>query len=283
MAEMKTVTANGLEFAYLEAGKGPLVLLLHGFPDTAETFAAVLPELAAAGFHAVAPFQRGYHPSAIPVDGDYSILALGQDALGIMEALGEQSAAIVGHDWGASAAYAAANLAPQRVRKLVTIAIPHPRLLRPSLKLFRRAPHFLLFQLGGFARWYLQRRDFAYVDHLYAYWSPNWQAPKHEIERVKAGLRRPGRVAAALGYYAALFAGTRDPEKQALLRRRTSVPTLAFAGGSDGALDVALYDSMPAAFSGPYQGVVFPDAGHFLHREQPENFRNKLLEFLRLP
>lgn len=279
-AEVRQLTANGLEFSYLEAGAGPLVLLLHGFPDTAETYSAVLPKLAAAGYHGVAPFQRGYHPSAIPADGDYSVLTLGRDALAIMDALQQQNAVIVGHDWGASAAYAAANLAPERVRKLVTVSIPHPRVIRPSPKLFWRAPHFLLFQFGRLSEWYVARNDFAYVDYLYSYWSPNWKAPAEEIGRVKDGFRQPGRLTAALGYYRALFADARDATKQEIYQRKTSVPTLAFAGRCDGALDVALYDQMPTAFDGPYEAVIYDRAGHFLHREEPEKFSAKLLEFL---
>src|ERR1700741_3439332 len=105
--DTKRIEANGLEFAYLEAGAGPLVLLLHGFPDTAYSFSAMLPRLAEAGYHAVAPFQRGYYPTAIPDDGDYSVLTLARDALALIAAFGKQTAVIVGHDWGASSGYVA--------------------------------------------------------------------------------------------------------------------------------------------------------------------------------
>jgi len=280
-AEVKHLTANGLQFAYLEAGKGPLVLLLHGFPDTAETYSAVLPALADAGYHAVAPFQRGYYPTAIPADGDYSVLTLGRDALAIVDALHAPNATIVGHDWGATAAYAAANLAPERVRQLVTVSIPHPRVIHPTPKLFWRAPHFLLFQFGGLSEWYVRRNNFAYIDYLYSYWSPNWQVSELDLEPVKEGFRRQGRLAAALGYYRALFADARDPAKQEIARRKTSVPTLAFAGRSDGALDVALYDEMPSAFEGPYEAVILEKAGHFLHREDPQAFIHRLVQFLK--
>lgn len=280
---MRTIEANGLRFACLEAGSGPLVLLLHGFPDTADTWSALLPRLAAAGYRAVAPFLRGYDPTTIPPDGDYSVETLAQDALALATALGEERFILVGHDWGASIAYTAANLAPERVRKLVTIAIPHARVIRPTPALFRRAPHFLLFQFGRLSEWIASRNDYAYIDHLYAYWAPNWQPPPAEVERVKQGLRKPGRLRAALGYYRALFADARNPARQELYRRRTSVPTLAFAGRSDGALDIALYDRTPEAFTGLYEVVLYDRAGHFLHREEPERFTTKLLEFLGPP
>ena len=103
------VRANGLRFATLEAGDGPLVLCLHGFPDHARSFRHQLPALAAAGFRAVAPYMRGYAPSDAPPDGPYQSAVLGQDAAAMIEALGYRQAAVVGHDWGAVAAYGAAT------------------------------------------------------------------------------------------------------------------------------------------------------------------------------
>ncbi|MES4793201.1 MAG: alpha/beta hydrolase, partial [Chloroflexota bacterium] len=103
------MTANGVEFAYLTAGDGPLALLLHGFPDTAHTWRHLLPELAAAGFRVVAPWMRGYAPSSLAPDDCYQSGALGADAIALHEALGgDTDAVLVGHDWGAVAAYAAA-------------------------------------------------------------------------------------------------------------------------------------------------------------------------------
>src|ERR1700733_14905028 len=112
------VDANGLKFAYFEEGKGPLVLLLHGFPDTAHTWDAVRPALAAAGYRAVSPFLRGYAPTEIPTGREYDPDPLGQDGLALIEALGERRAIGVGHDWGATAAYAAASLGPEKVELL---------------------------------------------------------------------------------------------------------------------------------------------------------------------
>lgn len=281
-SEIKQIEANGLQFAYLEAGRGPLVLLLHGFPDTAESWAPTLKALAAAGYRAVAPFLRGYYPSGIPADGDYSTLALANDALALIEALGEKSAIVVGHDWGAFAAYVAAILAPGKVRKLVTLAIPHPRVIVPTPKTFIKAPHFVFLSLGSFGEWYARRNNLAYVDYLYRYWSPNWQAPQAEVERVKEDFRRPDRLYAVLGYYRWLARDALNPKRQELYRRQISVPTLALAGECDGALDVSLYAKMPSAFTGPYEGVIFPRLGHFLHREDPDKFMRTLLQFLSL-
>jgi pimeloyl-ACP methyl ester carboxylesterase len=107
----QTVSANGTEFTYLDDGPrdGPLALCLHGFPDTAHTWRYLLPRLADVGFHAVAPFMRGYAPSAVPADGRYDTGTLALDACGLHQALGGgEDAVLIGHDWGAFATYGAA-------------------------------------------------------------------------------------------------------------------------------------------------------------------------------
>src|SRR5258708_26879085 len=130
----RSVQANDLDFGILEApggGSGPLALCLHGFPDSARTWRYLLPALADAGFHAVAPFMRGYAPSRIPADGAYHIGALAADATALHEMLGGDSdAVLIGHDWGAETAYAAGAAAPDRWRRLVTLAVP-PAALDP--------------------------------------------------------------------------------------------------------------------------------------------------------
>ena len=96
------VEANGLRFGYIEEGSGPLILLLHGYPETARSWRPVQIQLAANGFRTVAVFMRGYAPTALA--SDYSVRSLGQDAIALIRALGEETATVVGHDWGASAA-----------------------------------------------------------------------------------------------------------------------------------------------------------------------------------
>src|SRR6201991_3918756 len=124
------VDANGLRFAYLEEGSGPLVLMLHGFPDTARSWDQLRPRIAAKGYRAVSPFMRGYHPSGIP-DRDPDQETLARDPLALIEALGATDAIVIGHDWGAAAAYGAAGLGQERVTKLFVLAIPHPATLKP--------------------------------------------------------------------------------------------------------------------------------------------------------
>ena len=128
--KQRVVRASNLNFTVLEQGDGPLVLCLHGFPDTAHSFRNQLPALAAAGFHAVAPFMRGYHPTEPAPDDRYDSPALSEDALALIAALGYKDAIIFGHDWGAVAAYGAAAAAPDRSarpsRWRTSPAVPRP-------------------------------------------------------------------------------------------------------------------------------------------------------------
>src|SRR6266404_3844551 len=158
---LKYTSANGLRFGYYEDGAGPLVLLFHGFPDTPHTWCEAQAHLAVAGYRVVAPFMRGYPPTEAPTDGDYSSLKLGGDVLSLIEALGENRAIVIGHDWGAFAAYAAANLNPKRIRKLVTIAFPHPCALQFNLRTLLRSRHFITFQIRKRALARLKRNNFA--------------------------------------------------------------------------------------------------------------------------
>ncbi|WP_250004982.1 alpha/beta fold hydrolase [Actinoplanes sp. M2I2] len=135
------VEVDGLRFRLAEAGSGPLVLLLHGFPQTSYAWRHQLVALARAGFHAVAPDQRGYPGSAAPSSVlDYSIHHLASDAVGIINALGAKNAVLVGHDWGVAVAQAVALNRPDLVRGLAALSVPlEPRGDGPPMAELRAA------------------------------------------------------------------------------------------------------------------------------------------------
>jgi pimeloyl-ACP methyl ester carboxylesterase len=261
--------ANGLRFAYFEEGKGPLVLLLHGFPDTPHTWDHARPALASAGFRAVTPFMRGYAPTEIPDHEAFDFDTLGRDALALIEALGEDEAVLVGHDWGASAAFSAAGLSPERLRMLVTVAIPHPATVLPTPRMLWAMRHvFTLSRRGAAAR--IRAGDLQHIDELVQRWSPAWKVPPGETDAVKRAFREPGCLEAALGYYRAL-----RPTLPASQRRRIAVPSAAFAGADD-ILPPAAYERARSRYTGPYEVVTMP-GGHFMHREHPEHFTRELV------
>jgi pimeloyl-ACP methyl ester carboxylesterase len=266
------VDANGLHFAYLEEGRGPLVLMLHGFPDTAHTWDDLRSRIAAKGYRAVSPFMRGYRPTAVPAhDADQETLA--HDVIALIEALGATDAVVIGHDWGASAAYGAAALASQRVTKLFVLAIPHPGALKPSLRKLWGVRHFAAYKLPGAPKRFV-RNDFAALPAIYRRWSPNWCPDPGEFDAVRASLSDSASLNAAFGYYRKL-----SPTPSASLKKRISVPTVVFAGLGDPVTEPADYRHAARMFTGDYI-VEEVDGGHFMHREHPGAFAERLLKYL---
>ncbi|MFF7276450.1 alpha/beta fold hydrolase [Streptomyces griseorubiginosus] len=125
MPTNRTLTVNGLSIHIAEQGEGPLVLLLHGWPETSHSWRHQMQPLADAGYHVVAPDQRGYGRSDRPEEGDqYTILHLVGDVVGLIDALGAEEAIVVGHDWGAPVAWTTAMLRPDLIRGVAGISVP---------------------------------------------------------------------------------------------------------------------------------------------------------------
>jgi pimeloyl-ACP methyl ester carboxylesterase len=286
-----TVRANDLEFGILEAGAGPLALCLHGFPDSAHTWQHLLPALAGAGFHAVAPFMRGFAPTGIPADGGYGIAALAADAVALHEALGGAGdAVLIGHDWGAEAAYLAAAHAPERWRRLVTLSIPPAGADEELLSDYDQIKRFFYMWFFrdplDFAQGVVARDDLAFVDRLWQDWSPGFGAAGH-LESVKACLRDPANLAAAIGYYRAMGApggGAADPARYAAYDasagQQAPQPTLYLHGKQDGCIGVGLAADAEKFLSPGSQLVVIEDAGHFLQLEQPREVNEHIVAWV---
>jgi len=266
-----SLEARGLRFAYLEEGEGPAVLLVHGFPDTAHTWDAFRPALAAAGYRAVSPWTRGIAPTEAP-DRDTAGDDLGRDVLGWMDALGVERAVLIGHDWGASAVYSAAGLAPERVDKLVAMAIPHPAAIRFRPVDAWRARHFVTLRLPGAAARF-RAGDYAGVDALIRRWAPSWAWPEGELQAVKNAYAAPGCLDAALGYYRGF-----SPSLPEGLRAKIPVPTLAIAGTED-ITPLDAFEQARRRFTGPYE-VLQIGCGHFPHRERQREVLDAVLTFL---
>jgi pimeloyl-ACP methyl ester carboxylesterase len=286
----RTVRANNLDFGILEAGSGPLALCLHGFPDSAHTWRHLLPALATAGFRAVAPFMRGYAPTGIAADGAYGIGALAADAVALHEALGgDGDAVLIGHDWGAEAAYPAAAHAPDRWRRLVTLAVP-PAGLDPLLfsdygQLKRFFYLFMFRDPAGFAQAVVAADGMSFLDRLWADWSPGYNAGEN-LARVKECLRDHANLAAAIGYYRA--AGTapssgadaeagRYAAEERAIRAPVPQPTLYLHGARDGCISADLARGAEDYLSPSSRMIVIEDAGHFLHLEKAAEVNDHIL------
>lgn len=283
------VQANGLTFGYLGAGTdGPLALCLHGFPDSPHTWRYLLPALADAGFRAVAPFLRGYAPTSIPADGMYQSGALAADANALHQALGgDGDAVIIGHDWGALATYGAAADGADRWRRVVTAAVPPPATVANaffSYDQLRRSWYMFFFQ-SPLADLAVPMDDLAFIDRLWADWSPGYDATD-DLPHVKDCLRDPANLAAAIGYYrATLGTGARSPEYDAVEAAAAAPlaqPTLYLHGADDACMGAdilgdTVLDSLPAEGS---RFELVPDTGHFLHVEQPDVVNRLIVDFV---
>ena len=286
-----TVQANGLQFGVLEAGSGPLALCLHGFPDAAHTWRHLLPALAGAGFHAVAPFMRGYAPTGVPADGAYQLGALIADAVALHEVLGGDSdAVLIGHDWGAEAAYGAAAYAPGRWRRLVTLAVPPAALdevLFSDYDQLRRFFYLFMFRdPAGFAEAVVARDGMAFLDRLWRDWSPGFQPGEH-LAQVKQCLQQRANLSAALGYYRAAGAvgegtGTtaQYAAEQQAAGRQPPQPTLYLHGARDGCIGVELARGTERLLAPSSRMIVIDDAGHFLHLEKPSAVNDHVLSWV---
>jgi len=267
---MEHVEANGIRFAYLEQGEGPLVLLLHGFPDTAHTWDDVMPRIADKGYRAVAPFMRGNHPTEVPredADGE----TIGRDALALIDALNDgEPAIVIGHDWGGSAAYTAAAFAPEKIAKLFVVAIPHPATIEPSLKTLWGVRHFFAYKLPGAAGRFAAD-DFAALPAIYRRWSPTWSPAPGELDAIRECFSHPKSLNAAFGYYRKL-----PLTPPGYLKKKLPMDAVCFAGTDDPLLEPAVYHAASRMFTGDYAVEEMP-GGHFLHREHPETFAERLL------
>lgn len=283
---VSSVAANGIDFTFLECGTGPLALCLHGFPDSAHSWRHLLPELAAAGFRAVAPFTRGYAPTSVAPDGMYQTGALSADANALHAALGgDGDAVIIGHDWGAPSAYGAAASAPDRWRRVVGMAVPPGGAMGAAfvgnLAQIRRSWYMFYFQ-HPLSDMVVPANDFAFIDMLWQQWSPGY-AGAVDAENCKACLRDPGHLAAALGYYrATIGAGPRTPdydEIQSAGGGELPQPTLYLHGADDGCIGREVAESI-ATFS-PWATLrIVEGAGHFLQLEKPAEVNALIVDWV---
>lgn len=294
--QTRVVRANNTEFGLLEiGGPGPLALCLHGFPDSAYTWRHLLPELAKAGFHAVAPFMRGYAPSAIPGDRNYSLGALICDVLALHDVLGgDDQAVLVGHDWGAEAAYGAVALDPHRWRRLVTLAVPpmaqDERLFR-DFEQIKRFFYLWLFKASpSDAADIIAADDMAFLDRLWREWSPGYD-PSGHLRLVKSSIRERGNLEAAISYYSGITvaaadsrSGRRRPSAYELAeraaRRRAERPTLYLHGRMDGCISSRLVGDALQMLGRGSRLSILDGVGHFLHLEEPVEVNKRILSWL---
>jgi pimeloyl-ACP methyl ester carboxylesterase len=312
---MRTVEANGIKHRIAEAGQGPLVILLHGFPESWYSWRHQLPAIAKAGFHAVAPDLRGYGKSDKPAGvEDYDIHHLTGDVVGLIDALGEKTAVVVGHDWGALVAWNAVLLHPDRFTGLVAMSVPYGgRAAVSPLETMKKTYgdnfyYILYFQEPGVAEAEFDKEPRGFLSRLYL--SPDSPREAAEItDRKRSAGGWIGRMGAPKGlpswltqadldYYVNEFTGSgfrgginfyrnfhRNWETTPQLAdRKISQPTLFIAGDRDGVIRGATAEQLTTMMSRvatDLRGVtLIPAAGHWVQQERPEETNAALTAFL---
>jgi pimeloyl-ACP methyl ester carboxylesterase len=280
----RDVTASGLRFHVAEHGPddGPLVLLLHGFPEFWWSWRHQLVALGEAGFHAVAPDLRGYGATDKPPRG-YDAYTLANDVAGLVRALGHHDAWLVGHDWGAAIAWSTATLHPHVVNRLGILSCPHPlrfgHVLRTDAHQMRLSSYMAFFQAPKLP----ERRlvDGGLVAELLHRWGgPGF--PDAETEQLcREALRIPAAAHCALEYYRWAFRSQVRPSGRRylrLLRDGVSVPVLQVHGELDRCILPSSTEGSGAFAHAGYELHVLPDVGHFPHQEAPSVVTSLLLE-----
>jgi pimeloyl-ACP methyl ester carboxylesterase len=285
----RDIAANGARFHVAELGTGPLVLLLHGFPQFWWTWRHQLLALAEAGYRAVAMDLRGYGGSDKPPRG-YDPVTLTRDVASLIRALGEPDAALVGHDVGGVLGWVAATLRPKAVRRLVVVSSPHPRRTRLAMLTDRRqiaaSAHVLGFQRPVVPERRLVRDQGALVGEMLRRWSgPGW--PDEEaVARYQQAMLVPGAAHCSIEYFRWFMRSMPRPDGIAYSRRMkdsVEVPTLHVHGALDSNVLPRTARGSGQYVDATYRWKLFEGAGHFPHEEAPERFNAELIGWLADP
>ncbi|HSP54583.1 MAG TPA: alpha/beta hydrolase [Dehalococcoidia bacterium] len=312
----RTVKTNGINVHIAEVGEGPLVLMVHGFPELWYSWRHQLPALAAAGYHAVAPDVRGYGGSDAPPEiGDYSMKNMVADIIGLVDALGEDKAVIAGHDWGSPIAWNTAVLHPDRFRAVISMSVPYlPRSPMPPLQMMKamfqgKFFYILYFQEPGVAESEFES-DVRRSMRLFMY-AASGDARNHSAFADAAtfankptdsllfdGAPEPGDMpwltAEDLDTYVAAFekSGFRGPlnryrcmdidweQLPQLQDAKITQPALFIYGDHDGVMSFAPMDPMKNLVTN-LQIVKLEGAGHWTQQERPAEVNDAMLAFLK--
>ena len=277
-----TELGGGFRLHWVEAGKGPLVMLIHGFPETWWSWRHQIAPLAAAGFRVIAPDLRGYGESHS--DGPYDLDSIVGDLCKLIESLGETSARIVGHDWGGAAAWHLAAHRPERCERLAVLNCPHLTLMQKKLfrspAQLRKSWYMFFFQLPWLPEWVFTRDDASLVVKMFkAASTTRGSYSDAEVQPFRDAVRRPGTAKSMIGIYRAIFKQFFKGQLKKL--PSISAKTLIIWGMDDPAL--GFEDLVPGTERYvPHLTIErVGGAGHFVQSDAPDAVNKLLLGFLR--
>jgi pimeloyl-ACP methyl ester carboxylesterase len=278
----RTIAVNGVRLHVVEAGPedGPLLILLHGFPEFWYGWRRQIGPLAAAGFRVQCPDQRGYNLSDKPRRvAAYNLDRLAGDVVALIDAAGAAKARVVGHDWGGVVGWWLGIRHPQRLERLALLNIPHPLVMEHALwhnaVQRKKSDYMFYFQLPWLPEWLFSRRGFAYAEKSLRASSRPGTFSDEDVERYKEAWSQPGAVRSMLHWYrAALRARPRKPQTG-----RVTIPTLLIWGTQDRFLGQEMAQpSIDLCDEGRLE--LIPEATHWVQLEEPERVNGLLVDFL---
>ncbi|MFT7588456.1 MAG: pimeloyl-ACP methyl ester carboxylesterase [Limisphaerales bacterium] len=281
--ESKYVQVNGVNLHYKEAGKGELVILLHGFPEFWYSWRTLIPVLAE-HYHVVAPDMRGYNLSEKPSKvSDYKLSTLRDDVKALIAQFGAERAHIVAHDWGGVVAWQLVIDFPELVDRFVVLNCPHPSAFSKELKgnfsQLLRSWYMFFFQIPFLPELLIAASLKSRLKAVMQGWSYNKQAyTDDDIEAYVRSYRIKGTLKATINYYRALF--RYGPPRSPNWRNKIAVPTKAIWGENDKAMGVKMIEDTARYFNGNFKLVKIANCSHWVQHEYPEQVNKEILNFL---
>jgi len=299
------VHVNDIQMHYVDRGTGPIVVLLHGFPETHRSWDLQVPSLVDAGFRVITPDLRGYGSTDRPRRG-YELDNLGRDIAELIDVIAEPSQRtqsskvdgvdegptarvfLVGHDWGGAVAWHVATRYPEKLRKLVVLNCPHPvrmaEALLSDVDQLKRSWYMFFFQLPLLAEWWLTKNDGSNLTRLFrANFSRPHAPPSEILEASRQALMEPDAARAAVAYYRYALRSWFNPLRMKQIMRSYGpirVPVAVIWGERDIALGRRLLEGTER-FAHELDIVPVPGAGHFVHQEEPDVVNATLREIFR--
>jgi pimeloyl-ACP methyl ester carboxylesterase len=270
----------------VEAGSGPLLVLLHGFPELWYSWRHQLAGLSES-FRVVAPDLRGYGETEKPTSG-YDLETLGTDVAALISELGEGPAFLAGHDWGGAVAWHLATRHPEKLKKLVILNCPHPsifqRVLTRSPSQMLRSSYMFFFQIPWLPERLLRLRRAALMERAFRNLFIRADALTDEdIEVYRTAWLRPGALEGGLAYYRTMARRMGARRSSARRPQPIRAPTLLIWGKKDKALGLCLTEGTEKYVDAPFEKLLLGEAGHFVHQEAPDEVNRAIRQFLSSP
>jgi pimeloyl-ACP methyl ester carboxylesterase len=289
------VDVNNIRMHYVTQGKGPLMLMLHGFPEFWYSWRHQIPVMAKR-FKVVAPDMRGYNQTEKPVGvANYRIDVLAADVAGLIKALGYEKAVVVAHDWGGGVAWPFAMAYPELVDRLIVLNCPPPGVLMDHFQhnpaQLKRSYYMFLFQIPLLPEAVFRFNNYMMIERAFRGWAIDKSAfTVEDIKMFKEAAAKPGALTASINYYRAAIRGAFKAMREAAARAKApggspglpkvKCPTLVIWAEDDAALGKEMTYDFHKEVDAPLEIKYIPNCSHWVQQEKPEEVNRYMQEWL---